>query len=627
MPREVQAGRPRIDVSRYELSLDGRRVKLESQPLDLLIFFVQRKDQLVTREDIVDKLWGKDVFVDVDQSINAAVRKIRAALKDDPASPKYLETVVGKGYRFVGNVEIVAQAPIAPSPPSDKPVSDKPGQLPEIQPPRSLVPRVLTLSLAFAVTAVGFWWAFLRPSSSVAHAQFTTVAVLSLRNLGSDKSMDFLQLAVPDELVTALTYSPSISVRPFSAAREYAQSDLDPQAVGRELKAKYVISGHYLNQGSQLQVTLESTDVASNRVLWSETIVGDERDLIGLRGQITSHVRQNLVPLLSGSEAGANPAIPRNAEAYSLYLRSLAVTFDDPGNLDGISTLEQAVKLDPTYAPAWVSLGNRYHAEVLPFSNQNNAADTRAIEAFQHALLLDPNLVEAATNLIDRRIERGQLDEAYDEAQSLLRRRPDSLAARGTMSYVLRYAGLLEDAARECDHLLARDPHSPSAPSCAITLLELGRFDRAIEYLQAGPASDFSKGIAADVRLRQSRFAEALTTMPNTKDSGHELLQACIEKQPASRIAPLVAHYDGINTAAADSEAKYFEAGWDAFCVQKDAALRMLRHAVEQHYCAYPAMDTDPLLAGIRQAPEYAAIRASAIECQNDFLKHQTAVR
>jgi formylglycine-generating enzyme required for sulfatase activity/DNA-binding winged helix-turn-helix (wHTH) protein len=114
MPTGVQAGKPRIDLSRYELSLDGRRLKLEHQPMELLIFLVGRKGQLVTREDIVGKLWGKDVFVDVDQSINAAVRKIRAALKDDPTHPKYLETVVSKGYRFIGEVEVVAATP-APS--------------------------------------------------------------------------------------------------------------------------------------------------------------------------------------------------------------------------------------------------------------------------------------------------------------------------------------------------------------------------------------------------------------------------------------------------------------------------------------------------------------------------------
>jgi DNA-binding winged helix-turn-helix (wHTH) protein len=110
MPAEIQASKPRIDLSRYELTVDRQRVKLERQPMELLIFLVQRLGLLVTRNDIIEKLWGQDVFVDVDGSINAAVRKIRSALKDDPTSPKYLETVVGKGYRFIGNVELIGGA-------------------------------------------------------------------------------------------------------------------------------------------------------------------------------------------------------------------------------------------------------------------------------------------------------------------------------------------------------------------------------------------------------------------------------------------------------------------------------------------------------------------------------------
>src|SRR5258708_12549841 len=107
MALETKAGRPRVDVSRYELSVNAKRVKLERQPMDLLILFVQKRGDLVTREEIIDKLWGKDVFVDVESSINSAVRKIRTVLGDDPADPRYLETVVGKGYRFVGEVEVV----------------------------------------------------------------------------------------------------------------------------------------------------------------------------------------------------------------------------------------------------------------------------------------------------------------------------------------------------------------------------------------------------------------------------------------------------------------------------------------------------------------------------------------
>src|SRR5215471_20306329 len=110
MALETQAGRLRIDVSRYELSLNGKRLKLERQPMDLLILFVQKRGELVTREQIIERLWGKDVFVEVDRGINSAVRKIRTVLGDDPAQPQYLETVVGKGYRFVGEIEVVGPA-------------------------------------------------------------------------------------------------------------------------------------------------------------------------------------------------------------------------------------------------------------------------------------------------------------------------------------------------------------------------------------------------------------------------------------------------------------------------------------------------------------------------------------
>jgi DNA-binding winged helix-turn-helix (wHTH) protein len=107
MPAPVQAANPRLDLSRYDLTVNARRVKLERQPMELLILLVQRKEQLVSRDEIVEKLWGKDVFVDADRSVNAAIRKIRVALRDDSSAPKYLETVVGKGYRFIGNIEVV----------------------------------------------------------------------------------------------------------------------------------------------------------------------------------------------------------------------------------------------------------------------------------------------------------------------------------------------------------------------------------------------------------------------------------------------------------------------------------------------------------------------------------------
>ena len=327
-----------------------------------------------------------------------------------------------------------------------------------------------------------------------------------------------------------------------------------------------------------------------------------------------------------GEAAGRTPpASAHSKEAYDLYLRSLAITHNDPGNLEGIELLEQSVQLDPGYAPAWSALGGRYHAETLPYANADRSADERAVAAYQHALLLDPNLMNAAAGLIDRQVERGQLELAYREVSSLLQRRPDSPQAHLSMAYVLRYAGLLEDSARECERAMELDPHGPGIPGCAVTMVELSRLDRAMDFLHSNPPNDFTKGIEVEVLFRRNRPAEALQMIPNTKDSGREQIEACLQKQPAAKIAELTKYYDAIALAALDPEPAYFQAGWDTFCGQNGAALAVLRNVVERGYCAYPAMDRDPMLAGLRQEPAFTAIRAAAIECQNKFLTERAA--
>src|SRR5439155_18096153 len=96
-----------LALGRYELRRQGRRVKLEKKPMDLLIFLVGRREQLVSRKEIVTKLWRSDLFIDTEPNINNIVRKIRTALGDDSAKPRFLETVVGKGYRFIGPVRVI----------------------------------------------------------------------------------------------------------------------------------------------------------------------------------------------------------------------------------------------------------------------------------------------------------------------------------------------------------------------------------------------------------------------------------------------------------------------------------------------------------------------------------------
>ena len=634
-----------LDLSTAELRKSGVALSLPGQPLRILAMLASRPGQLVTREQIQQEIWGSGTFVDFEQGLNFAINKIRAALGDNAESPRYVETLPRRGYRFIapvadvvhGGAEHPSRSAAAQAQDNSKSTLQLVSSEESVQvtTPVSLSRRIpwwLGLIAAAALATVGIaTFLYQRPAAirmennRVSAHGSVTIAVLPFQDLSPDKNMEFLELALPDELVTTLSHEPTLSVRPFRTTGKHGLAEADPQTAGRELQAAYVISGHFLKDGDRLQVTLENTEVANNRVAWRETIVGGGRDLIGLQQQLAASLRQGLTPLLGEAAGRTTPASAHSKEAYDLYLRSLAITHNDPGNLEGIKLLEQSVQLDPGYAPAWSALGGRYHAETLPYANADRSADERAVAAYQHALLLDPNLMNAAAGLIDRQVERGQLELAYREVSSLLQRRPDSPQAHLSMAYVLRYAGLLEDSARECERAMELDPRGPGVPGCAVTMVELNRLDRAMDLLHSNPPNDFTKGIEVEVLFRRNRPAEALQMVPNTKDSGREQIEACLQKQPAPKIAELTKYYDAIALAALDPEPAYFQAGWDTFCGQNGAALAVLRNVVQRGYCAFPAVDSDPMLVGLRQEPAFTAIRASAIECQNKFLTERTA--
>ena len=161
-----------------------------------------------------------------------------------------------------------------------------------------------------------------------------------------------------------------------------------------------IITGHYLQEGDQLRVTLEAIDVESDRLLWRDTVSGNTRDVIGLQQEITQRVRQGLVPMLGGyTGTVASGTQPRNAEAYELYLRTLAISRDPNPNMQAITMLERSLQLDRDYAPAWSALGDRHYTDAI-YSNGGDAADARSVDAFQRA---------AAASLIRRHGEQGKL--------------------------------------------------------------------------------------------------------------------------------------------------------------------------------------------------------------------------
>ena len=488
--------------------------------------------------------------------------------------------------------------------------------------------RVAAVVAAFAVlAAVGVRWATNRGTPSTSHAAQTTVAVLPFQNLGADRTIDYLSLALPDEIATALSYTPSLAIRPFAMTRRYASSDFDPQTAGRELRTANIITGHYAREGDQLRITLEAIDVESNRLLWREGVNVAAQDLLGLREQINARIREGLLPILDASATSAEIATqPRNAKAYDLYLRSLAIPRDPSPNKQAIAMLEQAVELETTHAPIWAALGMRNYYDAH-YSDGGQPAYERAETSLRRARSLDPELVSAASSLVTLRVEEGHLNSAYDQAEEMVRHRPDSAEAHFTMSYILRYAGLLEGAARECDMALALDPTNYFLRSCSLTFALLGPYERAMDFLRLDAGSDWATNTSRLVFLREGKIEQARQTLARLPPDrvSRKFLEACLARRPAAEMASLAREWENAVITQRDSEPKYFVGTTLAFCGQPEAALRLLRRAVEENYCSYPSMDSDPLLESVRGTPEFAAIRSAGIECQKKFLAHRAS--
>ena len=171
-------------------------------------------------------------------------------------------------------------------------------------------------------------------------------------------------MALPDEVATTLSSVRSLSIRPFATTGKYANGDVDLQQAGKEMHVGRIVTGHYQKVRDGIQLTMAAVDVGDDRVLWQETMNVPAEDLVAMREQVTSKVRQGLMPALGATGGtGENGTRPTNEEAYDLYLRSVALPHDGEQNREAVRMLERSVGLDSTFAPAWSALGKRYYYE------------------------------------------------------------------------------------------------------------------------------------------------------------------------------------------------------------------------------------------------------------------------
>jgi serine/threonine protein kinase/tetratricopeptide (TPR) repeat protein len=481
--------------------------------------------------------------------------------------------------------------------------------------------RALGIALAVVILAILGSIMFWRTRAvATTSAKQTTIAVLPFTNLSGNAQKDYLRLAVPDELITILSHSNSLAVRPFAMTRKY-MTDVDPLQAGRALNVANVVTGDYRENPGRVALSVEVIDVDANNIVWRDSVEVAGDDLIALRNELSNRVRSGLLPKLHATVDQADASRPKNDEAYDLFLRAAALSTDRQPSEEAIVMLERATTLDPTYAPAWTALGWRYYT-IGQYANGGKAAFDRSMAAHTRALAIDPDSIVSARGVIALRTENGDLTGAYEAARELVARRPENGDAHFAVSYVLRYAGLIEEAKRECDDAIRRDPTNTGFRSCAFVYLQLGELSRIEDFIKYDRNSAWARNMRSTALVSQGKLDEAVRIAGDLADVliRWKLVAAVVAHRPQSEIEALSKEARDAAMSSPDGESAFLSAGIAADLKLTADVLELLRYAVSRNYCSYQALKINPAFAYLRENPEFQAIVQQGKQCQERFL-------
>jgi TolB-like protein len=485
---------------------------------------------------------------------------------------------------------------------------------------RKLSALWISVALPLLILLGALGWLLKRPRAQSPQllSHRTTIAVLPFQNASTDNNFAYLSTALPDEVTTTLSYAATLSVRPFSMSQRFTGQNFDPHQAGQQLRVTDVVTGHFLPRADHIGVTLEAVDVAKDEVTWRGSLDVDSKDVLALRKEMTALLQKGLLPSLGVSNVELSVTKPKSQDAYELYLRSQdSVYWSMARNKDAIALLEKSVVLDPGYAPTWLALGLHYSNEA-DFASGGEQMHNKTIAALERASQLDSGLLLPSIELIEREAFYGDVSASFARVQDVARRWPRRAEVHLAFSGVLRAAGALEQAARECEATHKLDPELPAGP-CYVLYIHMGNLAKAREEIERSPG-EFSTMMLGQVLVREGKVEEALPklkTIPGGKN--FELLRDCWPDSSTSKCAQTAKESEADFRVIPFTDAWYFGAAMQAFVGKQDAALRLLWAASAHGLCVSPSVDRDPLFDKIRGSAEFRAVRQAGLECQKKF--------
>ena len=493
MARQYQFDDFTLDQSRYRLHRGERLLRLEKLPMELLILLVQRGGELVSREEIAERLWGKDVFVDIDHSINTAVRKIRQVLKDDPEKPRFLETVVGKGYRFAApvicrNGASVSQAevPVAPVRAGEETT------LPSTESQRRSVPlwKVIGAVGVLASLIVAGVWFRGRTAKSAARPAIKSIAVLPLKYLSGDPSQEYLADGMTEELIGRLSRIHDLRVISRTSVMHYKDTQLSMPEIARTLRVDALVEGSVIKEGNRIRVHAQLIRGATDEHFWSETYDRELRDVLALESDVAQSIAGKVEVTVTGQERerlAAVRSVP--PEVYESYLKGRFALDKSNRRADvdeSIRYFEQAIKIDPTFAPAYVGLADAYDRLATVFIGVRPwEMRPKVVEAAHKALELDSEVAEAYVPLADVQQQQWQWADAEAGYRRALELNPNDAAAHRGLAHWLLFQGRIDEALTWSRRARELDPLGDSTTGMGWILFCARRYDEAIPELRS----------------------------------------------------------------------------------------------------------------------------------------------
>jgi TolB-like protein/Flp pilus assembly protein TadD len=473
--RVVRFGVFELDLRTGELRKAGVRVSLQDQPLQVLSMLTERPGELVTREDLKHRLWPGDTFVDFEQGLNAAVKRLRYVLGDSADTPRFIETLPRRGYRFIASVDGAE---------SSRPTATT---------PRRQSRLALAAVAAAVLLVVGVAWGRLRGGVRALRA---TVAVLPFEHLSAEPEREYLTDGLTEETSALLgQIDPEhINVIGRTSTRAYKGTRKSLAEIGRELGAEYLVEGSVRAESRRLRVTSKLVRVRDQVQMWSATYDSEPASMLEMQRELSTAIAEQIRRRLSPDRLTALARRhTRDTEAYDLYLhgRYFWNHYTPPTTRRAIEYYSRATDLDPNYALAWSGLADAYSTGVINGDAPPLAVGPRAREAAAKAVRAEPDLAESQASL---GFVKFFLDWDWTGAEAAFRKAavldPANAVAHRTLGVTLSYMGRHEEAGLSMRRARELDPHPMQYALSAGAAIRARDYPAALQFARQSTVID-----------------------------------------------------------------------------------------------------------------------------------------